>query len=589
MAESVNTQSILSLLRQSAFSELACQFAKFVQRQDKTGDGLIVLTAALLSEAVSQGHVCLNLAQVGEQGSGLDEVLPQSVAAWIERLRESHLVGQAGDFTPLVLTESGLLYLYRYWHDEQQVGALIKQRLQPMPIIDQAQLELDFANWTSSQTGLDWQKVAVLMALTRQFSVISGGPGTGKTTIVLRLLQLMFNQDKSSRIALAAPTGKAAARLQQAIGTESDGSNRHGVEAKTLHRLLGITADNEQGRYNAERPLAVDVLIVDEASMIDIRLMATLLKSLPKAARLILLGDSQQLASVESGAILANLCRDELAFSEEFRERVEQLTRQSLPSATRSSLLADSVVLLQHSYRFDEQSQIGQLAQAVQTGNDDQFINILMASDETIWWQQIDQATIQQRVMDLYQAFFEAIKSQQSAVTCLQLFEQNRVLCALKQGPESVDSVNYLVERALAKQAWRTHQGFYHGRPIMVTQNDYRQGLFNGDTGLVLNNEHGELAACFLDKDTLRWVALNRLPTHETAYAMTVHKSQGSEFDKVCIVLPEQSTPLLTRELLYTAMTRAKVQVSLVATGSILSQAVTSQHQREMGLIMEME
>ena len=356
-----------------------------------------------------------------------------------------------------------------------------------------------------------------------------------------------------------------------------------------MHRLLGITADNEQGRYNAERPLAIDVLIVDEASMIDIRLMATLLKALPKSARLILLGDSQQLASVESGAILANLCRDELAFSEAFRERVEQLTTQSLPSARHSSLLADSVVLLQHSYRFDEQSQIGQLAQAVKMGNDDQFINILMASDETIWWQQTDQATIQQRVMDLYQPFFEAIKSQQPAITCLQLFEKNRVLCALKQGPESVDSVNYLVERALAKQAWRTHQGFYHGRPIMVTQNDYRQGLFNGDTGLVLNNEHGELAACFLDKDTLRWVALNRLPSHETAYAMTVHKSQGSEFDKVCIILPEQSTPLLTRELLYTAMTRAKVQVSLVATGSILSQAVISQHQREMGLIMEIE
>jgi len=589
MAEYVKQHSILSLLRQEAYSELACQFAKFVQRQDKTEDGLIVLTAALLSEAVSQGHVCLNLAQVGERGSGLDEVLPQSVAGWIERLRQSHLVGQPGEFTPLVLTDSGLLYLYRYWHDEQQVGALIKQRLQPMAITDQAQLRQDFANWTSSQSGLDWQKVAVLMALTRQFSVISGGPGTGKTTIVLRLLQLFFNQDKTIRIALAAPTGKAAARLQQAIGTENDDLNRQGIEAKTLHRLLGITADNEQGRYNAERPLAVDVLIVDEASMIDISLMAKLLKALPKTARLILLGDSQQLASVESGAVLANLCRDDVAFSEGFRDKVLQLTGQPLPNVSNSSILADSVVLLQHSYRFDTRSQIGQLAHAVQTGNDDQLINILMEADETIWWQRTDQATIQQRAMDVYHAFFEAIKSQQDAVTCLQLFEQSRVLCALKQGPESVDSVNYLVERALAKQAWRTHQGFYHGRPIMVTQNDYRQGLFNGDTGLVLNNEQGELAACFLDNDALRWVALNRLPAHETAYAMTVHKSQGSEFDKVCIVLPEQSTPLLTRELLYTAMTRAKEQVSLVAMESTLIQAVTSQHQREMGLIMEIE
>ncbi len=586
MTEVERKAVIVLWLRQAAFSELACQFAKFIERQDKNGDDLLVLTAALLSEAVSQGHVCLNLAQVGQLGNDLDDVLPQHVDEWVTRLRQSHLIGQPGELTPLVLTESGLLYLYRYWQDEQHVAALIQQRLQTMPILNPKQLQQDFTDWPSLQLGLDWQKVAVLMALTRQFSVISGGPGTGKTTIVLRLLQLFLNQDSTLRIALAAPTGKAAARLQQAI-SEGGSPTIQAIEAKTLHRLLGITTQREQGVYSAERPLAIDVLVVDEASMIDISMMAKLLKALPKSARLILLGDSQQLASVESGAVLASLCRDEATFSAKFREQVVTLTGQALPSAAGPSLLIDSVVLLQHSYRFDGQSQIGQMAQAIQAGNADQFVAVLKSSIETVWWRQMAQITIQQQVMTLYQAFFEAITHQQPALQCLQLFEQSRVLCALKRGPESVDSVNYLIERALAKQAWRTHHSFYYGRPIMVTQNDYRQGLFNGDTGLILHDEQGELAACFVDNGTLSWVALNRLPAHETAYAMTVHKSQGSEFDKVCIVLPEQSTPLLTRELLYTAITRAKQQVSLIATEGMLRYAVSTQHQREMGLVLE--
>ena len=590
MTKVIKEQSILSLLRQADYSELAYQFAKYIERQDNNSDALIVLTAALLSEAVSKGHVCLNLVRVGELGMGLDEILPDSVALWVTKLRESHLVGKAGDLTPLVLTDSGLLYLYRYWQAEHQVAVLIRERLKSVALQDETLLKQYIANWTSSQPELDWQKVAVLMALTRQFCVISGGPGTGKTTIVIRLLEAFSNQDKTLRVALAAPTGKAAARMQQAIAMVRQDSSKEDVLAKTVHRLLGITPNNEQGKYNAENPLAVDVLIVDEASMIDILLMSKILKALPKTARLILLGDSKQLASVDSGAVLADLCRAYAGFSECFAEGVLRLTGQALPSVKATSLMADTVVILKHSYRFDKQSEIGQLAQSVQAGDSDKFINVLMRTGDTIWWQKkMDKATIVKRVMKLYFTFFEAIKTQQDPLTCMQLFEKTQVLCALNNGAESVDSVNSLIERALAKQSWRTHQGFYHGRPIMVMKNDYSQGLFNGDTGLVMNNDQGVLAACFLDNRMLRWVPLNRLPAHETAYAMTVHKSQGSEFEEVCIILPEQATALLTRELLYTAMTRAKVKISLIATESILIQAVTSQQDREMGLMMEID
>jgi exodeoxyribonuclease V alpha subunit len=590
MTKVIKEQSVLSLLRQADYSELAYQFAKYIERQDNNSDALIVLTAALLSEAVSKGHVCLNLVRVGELGMGLDEILPDSVALWVTKLRESHLVGKAGDLTPLVLTDSGLLYLYRYWQAEHQVAVLIRERLKSVALQDETLLKQYIANWTSSQPELDWQKVAVLMALTRQFCVISGGPGTGKTTIVIRLLEAFSNQDKTLRVALAAPTGKAAARMQQAIAMVRQDSSKEDVLAKTVHRLLGITPNNEQGKYNAENPLAVDVLIVDEASMIDILLMSKILKALPKTARLILLGDSKQLASVDSGAVLADLCRAYAGFSECFAEGVLRLTGQALPSVKATSLMADTVVILKHSYRFDKQSEIGQLAQSIQAGDSDKFINVLMRAGDTIWWQKkMDKATIVKRVMKLYFTFFEAIKTQQDPLTCMQLFEKTQVLCALNNGAESVDSVNSLIERALAKQSWRTHQGFYHGRPIMVMKNDYSQGLFNGDTGLVMNNDQGVLAACFLDNRMLRWVPLNRLPAHETAYAMTVHKSQGSEFEEVCIILPEQATALLTRELLYTAMTRAKVKISLIATESILIQAVTSQQDREMGLMMEID
>ena len=579
MAELMKKQSVLMQLRQAAFSELACQFAQFIQRKDNTDDDLIVYSAALLSEAVSHGHVCLNLAQVGQQDSILDELLPESVDEWVSRLRKSDLVGQPDDFTPLVLTDSGLLYLYRYWQDERQVAQSIKQRLLATPVVDEQRLKQAFSQWQSINQSFDWQKVAVLMALTRQFCVISGGPGTGKTTIVLKLLELFFNQSHDLRIALAAPTGKAAARLQQAISA----IEQQTIEAKTIHRLLGITSNRPEGRYSVDRPLPVDVLIIDEASMIDITLMAKLIKALSKSTRLILLGDSQQLASVESGAILASLCEDKPSFSDRFSQQVTTFTGLELVNEFESSSFIDSVVQLQHSYRFDEQSQVGLLANVVKHGDDDGVIGYLISHLDAAWQQKVDQAMIIQQVMALYQAFFEAIKANQTAGKCLELFEQSRVLCALKQGPESVETVNYLIERALAKQAWRTHQGFYHGRPVMITQNDYRQGLFNGDTGLILYDDKGRLAACFEDGDDLRWLALNRLPGHETAYAMTVHKSQGSEFDKVCILLPEQPSALLSRELLYTAITRAKEQVVLLATEDIVRQTVISQHQREMG------
>jgi len=564
-------------LRQAGFSELACQFARFIDRLNHQDDELVARIAALLTDAVSQGHVCLNLAFILKQ----DLVQCDTLSELVTRLKKSHIVGEEGDYKPLILTNDGLLYLYRYWSDEQVVAQAIRQRCQPVDIINSVQLQQDFSDWLSSHEGVDWQKVAVLMALTRQFSVISGGPGTGKTTIVLRLLKMLYGQQADLKIALAASTGKAAARLQQAITDSGNPS----LEAKTLHRLLGITANNDKGRYSKQRPLPVDVLIVDEASMIDISLMAKLMQALPDNARLILLGDSQQLASVESGAILANLCDKKPQFSAAFTEQIETFTGMNLTrSEDQTTQLNNSIVLLQHSYRFDERSDIGQLAKAVQTGDIQTVYSVIDGAASSLWQQQLEPANIQQHVFEHYKVYFDAVSRHIEAIDCLKLFEQYHVLCALKQGPQSVASVNELVERKLQKQGWKTHQSFYPGRPIMIVQNDYRQGLFNGDTGLVLYDEQGVLRACFRVDNAVRWVNLSRLPAHETAYAMTIHKSQGSEFDNVSVLLPEEESALLNRELLYTAITRAKKQITLMSTEVILAKTVSSQHQRETGL-----
>ena len=571
--------SVISVLRQAGISELACQFAMYIERVDKTDDQLISLTAALLSEAVSQGHVCLNLNNFAAINEDLKPLLPEQLNDWLARLKNSNVVGQAGEYRPMIVDDKGLLYLYRHWQDEQSVAANIRQRSQAVSLLDEQQLKQDFADWQTTIDDIDWQKVAVLMALTRQFCVISGGPGTGKTTVVLRLLQSLQKQQAGCRIALAAPTGKAAARLQQATSQSGEGL----IQAKTLHRLLGITADNDQGRFNQDRTLPFDIIIVDEASMIDISLMAKLLKAMAAKTRLVLLGDSEQLASVESGAVLANLCQSDTLLSGDFVHTARSLIGSDLSqyeSQASDAFMIDSMVKLQHSYRFEQTSLVGRLAAAVQAAESELFVNELLASETSAWQQTLNVTTL----IEGYQDYIDAINQHAETKECLERFEQFRVLCALKLGSQSVTSVNVLIERYLTKLGWRTQQDFYHGRPIMIMQNDYRQQLFNGDIGLILKDENGQLRACFLFDELLRFIPLSRLPAHETAYAMTIHKSQGSEFENVCVLLPEEDSVLLTRELLYTAITRAKSDISLMAAEHIIRTTVATQHYRETGL-----
>ncbi|MDB2705304.1 exodeoxyribonuclease V subunit alpha [Pseudomonadota bacterium] len=573
----VKPANVARLLRQAGFSELACQFAAYIERVESGDDNVVAITAGLLTEAVAQGHVCLNLMRMDSTYQSVNHYLPEQLDAWKRRLKNSNVVGTADDYRPLIIGDDGSLYLYRHWHDEQNVAKAISVRNQSIELVDLEALKQDMKVWPKSVEGIDWQKVAVLMALTRQFCVISGGPGTGKTTVVLRMLQCLHHQNKQHRIALAAPTGKAAARLQHVISDKDNAT----IQAQTLHRLLGISPSNEQGRYNAQRTLPFDVVIVDEASMVDISLMAKLFKALAPATRLILLGDSQQLASVESGAVLANLCQYPMTFNDDFIAIAEQSAELDLSEYLTSdvTVMSNNVVKLQHSYRFDQHSVIGRLAYAVQSGDSKRVISELVQAGDV--WEQSEDA----QFIEGYQAYFNTVNSGADALTCIHQFEQYRVLCATKKGPQSVMTVNWAIKHHVAKMGWRSQQDFYHGRAIMINQNDYRQQLFNGDTGLILKDETGQLRACFLIDNALRWVDLIRLPAHETAFAITIHKSQGSEFEQVCIVLPQEDTAILNRELLYTAITRAKNKVMLLANDAIVRKTVITQHQRESGLV----
>lgn len=567
-------------LQQAGISELALQFAKFIGRMEADKQTEVVIAATLLSEAVQRGHVCLDLAKAWSLFPEWAEWIPQNMNDWIAALRQSVCVGEEGDYKPMLLTDEGQLYLYRYWQDECTVARDIQARCQPMDGVDMALLKSGFDTWQSNHDGVDWQKVAAFMAVTRQFSVISGGPGTGKTTVIAHVLDLLQAQSSDCHIMLAAPTGKAAARMQQVLSEKNTSS----IESKTIHRLLGITPKREQGKYNAENPLSLDVLIIDEASMIDISLMAQILAALPTTARLILLGDSRQLASVESGAVLDSLCRGGVGLSAEFMAQLTKATGLELKQQAVESPLQNSVVMLQHSYRFAADSVIGKLANMTLAGDADSSIGLLKDYSDC-WNNDVQAATIEAALVAGYQPYIDAISHKQSPEICLAQFERYRLLSALRKGPQSVASANTLFTQYMRRLGWRSDERFYHGQAIMVTQNNYQLQLFNGDAGLILNHpETGDLQACFMQQAELKWVLPIRLPAHETAFAMTVHKAQGAEFERVDILLPEQASPLLSRELLYTAVTRAKKQLTILADEATIRHTIATQHQRESGL-----
>jgi exodeoxyribonuclease V alpha subunit len=675
-------------------------FARFLWTEQPDASPLLLLAAALASHQLGRGHVCLDLqATLDDPAFALSlppdgpqiqtaaeppqpptEVLAGvDLARWLKALDEPALVGTNAGNTPLVLVGTRL-YLRRYWQYEQDVRAGIERRLAESSGLaaslqaDAARAALDvlFPPRPAGAKGADWQKLACALAARSAFSIITGGPGTGKTTTVVRLLALLQTLALSGtshaengvrapsairplRIRLAAPTGKAAARLNESIAGAVAQlpverlPNGHAVReaipavVTTLHRVLGTRPDSRRFRHDASNPLPVDVLVIDEASMVDLEMMAAVLDALPASARLILLGDKDQLASVEAGAVLGELCQraNEGHYTTATRDWLQDATGEQIEAAMldeQGTALDQSVAMLRQSHRFSAESGIGQLAALVNAGDaaavarvwthghadlallvcpatDDAAFKALVidghsgvAASEQLFGANGEPAharqgyrhylqTMHERKPDFYAAP-EAFDTWAREV--LKAHGEFQLLCALRRGPWGVDGLNKRVARLLQEEGLIAVRGeWYPGRPVLVTRNDYELGLMNGDIGITLElpgstPEKTVLRVAFPAGDGaggIKWVLPSRLQAVETVLALTVHKSQGSEFMHAALVLPDTLSPILTRELIYTGITRARSFLTLaIPEGKpVLERAVCAKVHRSSGLLAGFE
>lgn len=626
-------------------------FAAFLAEQSPNTEPSVLLAAALTSYQLSHGHVCLDLAltlQYPELSLSLSYIHQQqpwhpiqllaqlNLADWQQAIINSSITSSGEGQTPMVW-QQGRLYLWRYWYYEKLLTTHINQRLKTqLAIPDDLSARLNELFKDNNQSP-DWQKIACAIATRTAFSIITGGPGTGKTTTVIRLLALLqspaVKAGKPLNIQLAAPTGKAAARLTESIGKQvaslmidEDVRDYIPVTVSTLHRLLGSRPDTRHFIHNKTNPLALDILIIDEASMIDLELFAHLLEALPTHARLILLGDKDQLASVEAGAVLGDLCRNaELAlYSRQTLDWLTEITGEQLANthlqvgSDEQNPLAQQTVMLRHSRRFASSSGIGQLAKWVNTGNIKQARQLLkqtLPDLGNLTINQVKDSNFEKFILtgsekhDGYSHYLTVLKNQRPDVTIpaydpawkkwanqvLTAFNQFQLLAVLREGQWGINELNKTIAYMLYRHGYISHfDGWYEGRPVLMTHNDYALGLMNGDIGITLAfpvenaPEQTVLKVVFPYNDgtqNLREVLPSRLSSAETVFAMTVHKSQGSEFSHTALILPDQLNPVLSRELLYTAITRARHKFTLIESEQrIFDETINRQTVRLSGL-----
>ncbi|ANB02784.1 exodeoxyribonuclease V subunit alpha [Ectothiorhodospira sp. BSL-9] len=669
-----------------AIRPLDLSLTRFIHTQAPEQDPAVLLAIALTSERNGHGHVCLDLAQALEHPETLltrlrdDQPLAQGIRLtlarelgkltltdWVGRLRASPAISLAEEARdpqeprPLVLDgepERPLLYLRRYWAYEQRIAEGIQSRLQqPLPIPETPLARLldtlfQPAPGQAPPPGPDWQRLACALAARSGFFILTGGPGTGKTTTVVRLLALLQRLAAvqglpALRIELAAPTGKAAARLNESINTQVKALPPAGpmdtdvgpipTRVKTLHRLLGPRPDSRRFRHHPGNPLAADVVVVDEASMVDVEMMVHLLDALRPEARLILLGDKDQLASVEAGAVLGDLCQraHRAHYTPDTRDWLARVSDQDLPDAyvdAEGGALDQAVAMLRTSHRFSDAGGIGALAARVNDPEQDPrdadaalvaVREVLERSAaepdgslgrvEAIHLEDEADPRFDRLVREGYSGYLQQLEQAPHdpddpalidawAHDTLKAQRDFQLLTALRDGDWGVSGLNTRIIQVLrtarllpgeAEAGAPGQRQWFAGRPVLITRNDYTLNLMNGDIGITLPvpvRQGGEVRTVLRvafpgEADQVRWVLPSRLQAVETVFAMTVHKSQGSEFEHTALVLPDAPNPVLTRELLYTAITRSRSRFTLLySQASVLGEAITRRVNRDSGL-----
>ncbi|WP_205744429.1 exodeoxyribonuclease V subunit alpha [Dyella sp. M7H15-1] len=625
-------------------------FARFIAERDPAAEPRLLLMAALASRLLGDGHPCLDLQALDALAA--EHAWPE---AWVDLLANptppvSPLLASADGLptnAPLVL-DRHRLYLRRYWQYECGVAQGILGRLHGNPTpIEGLRGELQRLFPVADSHHIEWPRVACALSARGSFSVITGGPGTGKTTTVVRLLGLLQTRhlrERSAplRIRLAAPTGKAAARLNTSIARQIERLDvseavRAAIpqEVETLHRLLGARPDSRRYAHHQRYPLHLDVLVIDEASMVDLEMMAAVLDALPSHARLILLGDKDQLSSVEAGAVLGDLSHraEQGHYSADIASWLHDTCGDDVRAFVHDDAqpLDQHIAMLRRSHRFGASSGIGCLAVAVNAGDAQQVHALLGSRAEDIAWFSSGAADTPLAIIamngdadrfeaapsgDAPQGFrfylnrlqrqrpstHEGLLAHQSwAHDVLEAFNHFQMLCAVRQGPAGTERLN----RDIAATLWNaglieSDRGWYEGRPVMMIRNDYSLGLMNGDVGITLRmpgsdgvyrlyvafpmTRGSSLTVPNGGDAQVRCVLPSRLGDVATVYAMTVHKSQGSEFEHTTLVLPDDASPILTREWLYTGITRARRRLSLIGTLSSVEQALTQRTRRYSGL-----
>lgn len=573
-------------------------FAALMNRLAKVPSPELELAAKLVSNFRECGDVCVALRAITPTNTskiGGPDVPP--LKNWVKKLRDSGIVGQSGEFAPLILDKAERLYLQRYWKYEDELGRNLEARLRDNPIRDFNQAELASNLEKLFPVQSDLQKVAAFVAATSRLCVISGAPGTGKTRTIVLICALLtaLAGKRELNFALAAPTGKAAARLKETIAQTRlslrlPEEMKLPADASTIQRLLGSKGDSPHFRHDAKNPLVADVVIVDEASMIDLALLAKLFDAVLPDARVILVGDKDQLASVEAGSAFRDICTPgfELGVSALLAETFAKCTGEELEGTSASEAPIHSVVVeLRRNYRFTAGTGIAELSSAVNQGDAAAAIAVLKSGGRIRWRPTPSVKNFERELRERVFPRFEKLLTLTDPVAALNQLAEFAVLCALRRGPYGAETANALLERMLREAGTIEADGRYHvGEPVIIVRNDYNVGLFNGDLGIVLPDAaSGQLRVFFRGEggDVLNF-APGRLPAHEPAYALTVHKSQGSEFRDAMVILPERDAPVLTRELLYTGVTRVREKVEVWATEHVLRQTIERKIERSSGL-----
>lgn len=640
---------LFELKKENVISDLNYQFAKLIDNKQRKyhysplQKNIAVLLSAIMSYHIGQGHTALRLDLLELQNlfelkgkpsfsyflaKILQKIEETPPLAWQEILQEHIAFSNKPESVAPMLFQNDLVYFYRYWQAEKNIALYLTET--SSKIIQSKNVSSDKAildRLFEQKEGIDWQKIAVATALRKSFCLISGGPGTGKTTTVVKLLvalqtKCLQQNQPYLNIALVAPTGKAASRMEESIeknlnflnlsflkDNEQEVREHIPKQAKTIHRLLGLIPLSDKAKYNKQNPLHYDLLVVDEASMIDLSLMDKLIQAIKTDSRLIILGDKDQLASVEAGAIMGELGEfSTLGYSQKHIEFLQAVTNYQLVANSDVMPICDSLCHLRESQRFDKNSGIFRLAKAVnqQQRNSWEIISeyqdlylisyaeSFQFNDKASWIEQTANL-VTKKAVECYTEYLELVKKRErdptiiNIETIFQSFQKVRFLSALRVSELGVERLNQRIADALRHNGlvrFNHRWDRYIGKPILITENSDR--LSSGDVGIILVNENGEPRAYFDKKDKYKNEYLNlpmsQIPQYEVSYVMTVHKSQGSEFEHTLLIMPLESSPVLTKELIYTAITRASKRFTIFGNKKIWEKAVKTKISRQSGL-----